>query len=343
MAGSWLRRVLVPAVRRLDRAGRTPHQDPTPAEASTRFPQFPWDLRTLIAVFPPESPFRFLNLNTLLGMTGVPFDRVERWPGDPADALDLQFCLEGRTRFAAYKQYHSVSQELSYDPEAVRFQLGERLHFAGAWPSYTIRYEQPEIALELAMQFESWPDFHWWAYFPGVYFHYTSFGDCRFDWKWGGEQGRLTLPALHDHGWGRNLLPLRLPLRVFRYEVLRLPAGGFAISLWTEAPPGLEIKCVGLHRPDRDHSCFMDRYHCQVLEWDTFANYVGRPCRVPRRWIGLQQGANAEFRYEAVRASEPRPVLGDGFLYAFDYQGEGRGCLEGKVAGEGYVEQLGRL
>lgn len=341
MPGSWLRRALVPAVRRLDRSAIAPNLAPTPEEESTRFPQFPWDLRTLIAVFPPDSPFRFLNLNVLLGMTGIPFDRPDRWRGkDPRDAFDLQLCLEGRERFATYKQYHSISQELSYQPKAVQFHLGERLHLAGAWPNYSIRYRQPEIGLELQARFESWPGFHWWAYFPGMYYHYTSFGDCKMEWKWGEQQGKLDLPALHDHGWGKNLLPLRLPLRLFRYEVLRLPAGGFAISLWTEAPGGFEVKSVGLHRPDRGPSRFMDRYSCQVLEWETLANYAGRPCRVPRRWLGRQQDSRGEFRYEAVRSSEPRPVIGNGFLYAFDFQGEWLGSGE-KVAGEGYVEQLG--
>jgi len=64
---------------------------------------------------------------------------------------------------------------------------------------------------------------------------------------------------------------------------------------------------------------------------------------VPTHRCGTRQGEAGEFRYEAVRSSEPRTVLGEGFLYAFDYQGQWSGRSEGKMEGEGYVEQLGRF
>jgi len=88
------------------------------------------------------------------------------------------------------------------------------------------------------MELNSLPEFHWWAYFQRLYPHYTSFCDCHFEWEWNGAGGTMDIPALHDHGWGRNMLPLRLPLNVFRHEVLRLPEGDFVVSLWTEGPDG---------------------------------------------------------------------------------------------------------
>ena len=91
----------------LDRSSKAARQRPDPAEDGTRFPEFPWDLRTIILLFPPEAPFRFMNLNLLLGLTGVPFDRIEQLEGlRTEDAFDLQFCLEGRERYATYKRYH---------------------------------------------------------------------------------------------------------------------------------------------------------------------------------------------------------------------------------------------
>jgi hypothetical protein len=36
-------------------------------------------------------------------------------------------------------------------------------------------------------------------------------------------------------------------------------------------------------------------------------------------------------------------VLGEGFLYGFDYQGKWTGCPGEKIEGRGYVEQLGRF
>jgi hypothetical protein len=262
----------VPILHRLDRSSKVAHQRPEPAEDGTRFPEFPWDLRTIILLFPPEAPFRFMNLNLLLGLTGAPFDQPEQLgPLDPQDAFDLQFCLEGRKQCATYKRYHSITQDLSYRPAAVKFLLGERLRFEG-----------------------------------------------------------------------------QVPLRTFRYEVLQLQArtentDGLALSLSTEGPLGMELKKSGVLRWGREHSQVMNRYECRVLEWETFENYAGAPCRVPRRWLGRQTGSGVELEYEAQRSTEPRAVLGNGFLSGFDYQGVWKGPVERAVQGEGYSEQLGRF
>jgi hypothetical protein len=310
----------------------------------TRFPEFSWDLRTLITVFPRKAPFRFLNINQVLGLTGLPFDRAEQWKGsDPRDAFDLQMCLEGRQHSVSFKKYHSIARELSYEPNRVRFQLGERLRFEGRWPSFQVDYAQPEDALELSIRFDSWPDLQWWACMPRLYCHYTSFGDCHISWNLQGKTGELDLPMLHDHGWGKNFLPLRVPLKIFRYEVLRLPQGGFAISLWTEGPAGIELACVGVIRLDKTSGCFMERYDCRVIEWETFYNYAKEGRRVPGQWKGRLQAPGGEFIYEARRTSQPRPLLGDGFMYGFEYRGQTTVFGLGNVEGEGYVEQMGDL
>ncbi|MBW1685970.1 MAG: hypothetical protein JRS35_13020 [Deltaproteobacteria bacterium] len=346
------RRALLPILGLLDRSSKAACERPDPAEDGTRFPEFPWDLRTIILLFPPEAPFRFMNLNLLLGLTGVPFDRIEQL-GDlrAEDAVDLQFCLEGRERCATYKRYHSIGRELSYRPGAVEFilgesVLGERLRFEGSWPAYRIEYRQPEAELSCTLHFASFENLHWWVRAPRLYCHYTSFGSCRMEWRWGSEAGVLEVPALHDHGWGRNLLPLGVPLRVFRYEVLRVPigageTGGSAIGLWTEGPFGMKLKQSGLLRRPQERNSIVTRVECRVLEWETFDNYAGRACRVPRRWLGRHIGDGAEFEYEAQRSSEPRAVLGNGFLCAFDYRGVWRGATEEGIEGEGYSEQLG--
>jgi hypothetical protein len=331
----------------LDRSSRTAQRRPTPDEDGTRFPEFPWDLRTVILLFPPEAPFRFMNLNLLLGLTGAPFDRrQELGTLDAADAFDLQFCLEGRERCASYKRYHSISRELCYRPAAVEFLLGERVRFEGSWPAYRVRYRQPESNLSLTLDLDAQENLHWWANAPRLYCHYTSFGRCRVQWQWESQGGALEVPALHDHGWGRNLLPLGVPLRVFRYEVLQLRSGaespdGLAISLWTEASLGVELKKSGLLRWNPECSQRMDRYECRVLEWESFDNHAGRPCRLPRRWIGRQTAGGAEFEYEAERRTPPRAVLGNGFLFGFDYRGRIGGSTVRAVEGEGYGEQLG--
>ena len=339
-----LRRVLVPVVSLLDRSASASRDRPDPGEETTRFPTFPWDLRTVILVFPPGAPFRFLNLNVTLGLTGVPFDRPALWAGsDPRDAFDLQFCLEGKDRWAAYKRYYSVEGEVRYRSGEVDLEVGERLRFGGTWPDYRIRYRQPDIDLDLSLELNSRPGLHWWIRVPRLYSHYTSFCHCRLTWRWKGETGTAELPGLHDHGWGRTLLPLRAPLRLFRYEVLRLPEDAFAIALRTEGPAGLELRNVGLVRGDDGPIRPVSRTTCRVLEWETFPNYEGRPCRVPRRWVGAMEGERGTFRYEAARATEPRAVLGEGFLHGFDYQGGWTDRAGEVIEGRGYVEQFGRV
>lgn len=338
-------KMLGPLVKRLNGAGDAPTAAPSREDDGTRFGEFPWDLRTVIAVFPPEAPFRFLNLNLLLGMTGIPFDRVETWEGgDPLDACDLQFCLEGRAGAVTHKGFYSVAEDVSYEEGAVQLGLGERLSFSGAWPRFEVRYAQPEADLELTLQLDSQPGIHWWAHIPRAYFHYTSFVTCRMTWRWGAEQGTLEVPALHDHGWGRNMLPARLPLRVFRYEVFSLPAGGQASTLWTEVPGGVQLVNTGHVRPEPGvPGQAMHDYACEVLEWETFANYAGEPRRVPRRWRGELHGPGGSFSYEAERKTAPRPVIGDGFMCAFDYEAHGSAVPGGRASGEGYVEQFGLL
>ena len=148
------RRALLPILGLLDRSSKAACQRPDPAEEGTRFPKFPWDLRTIILLFPPEAPFRFLNLNLLLGLTGAPFDRPEALGSLAAgDAFDLQFCLEGRERCVTYKRYHSIARELSYRPAAVEFRLGERLRMEGRHQDveFTMRHVDD---LDLACRFE---------------------------------------------------------------------------------------------------------------------------------------------------------------------------------------------
>ena len=83
----------MPLLNLLDRWRKVPGDRPSPTEECTCFPAFPWHLRTVIMVFPPDAPFRFLNLNVTLGLTGLPLDRAEAWRGsDSGDAFDLQFC-----------------------------------------------------------------------------------------------------------------------------------------------------------------------------------------------------------------------------------------------------------
>ena len=80
MFSSHLSRAIPPLIKLLDYSGVKGEGKARPAptgwEETTHFPESPWDLRTVIIVFPPESPFRFLNLNVLLGITGVPFDQI---------------------------------------------------------------------------------------------------------------------------------------------------------------------------------------------------------------------------------------------------------------------------
>ena len=85
MFESAFRRALLPFLSLLDRSATAPNEQPSPDEERTRFPEFSWDLRTIIMVLPEDAPFRFLNLNTVLGLTGVPFDQVENLRGsDPS-------------------------------------------------------------------------------------------------------------------------------------------------------------------------------------------------------------------------------------------------------------------
>jgi len=343
---SLRKRSVSPVLDRLDGRWRASARGPTPHEDGTRHPASAWDLRTLIAVPPAGAPFRYLNLNLTLGRTGTAFDRdVPARGAEPRDVLDLQFCLEGLRGAATEKRLGSVRRDLLYTPGTVALQMGERLEIRGAWPRTRIAYRQPEAALELEMAIEAWPGLAWWTRLPGAYCHYTSFGTADLRWQWGSEGGRLELPVLHDHGWGRRMPAFGAPLRRFRYEVLRLEGDAHLLSLYTEGPAGVELRSATILRRSAEEPPLAGGHTREVLEWETFENHAGRACRVPRRWWAKRTGGAGELRYEAVRATEPRPVLGDGFLYAFDYSLETRGgggpAGSRRIEGQGYAEQLG--
>lgn len=348
VAPRLVNRLLSPLLSAIDPSARAPNRSPSPKIDGTAFPKYPWDLRTIIIVFPQDAPFKWLNLNTLLGITSTPFDQLERYSGDPRDAFDLQFCLETENRAHTYKNYHSISKELEYRSGEVYMKLGERLTFKGQWPNFEIAYRQPEDAIEFTMRLKSSPTFQWWAYFPRIYYHYTVFCDCELEWKIGRDSGSMRVPALHDHGFGKSLHPRRAPLKLFRYEVIPLPNSTFSISLWTEGPRGIALKNEGILR-NSNGSLARGKYRCDVSEWDELKNYAGVVCRVPRKWTGRQTGlggrsSSSQFTYEAQRNSEPRTVLGEGFLYGFDYRGELN--LDDKtrtLEGHGYIEQMGRM
>lgn len=335
---------LQPFIRLIECSGNERSGRLSADQDGTRFPRFPWDLRTVIIVLPPGSPFKYLNINTTLGLTGVPFDQVKNTGGlRPDDCFDLQLCLEDRHEYAVYKRYHSISGEVEYAPGKAHIELRDLFSYSGEWPAYSLSFSDPLQKISLAMKLDSWPGLQWWFYAPSLYCHNTTFATAQVELEWKGKKTKLTTPALHDHGWGKNLLPLRLPVGVFRYEVMRFDQKGHAISLWSEAPLGLRLKNVGLVRPGEENVFFHAGYKCDVLEWEEHENYQGRELRVPAKWRGHHKGEELSFTYEAVRSSEPRAVLGEGLLYAFDFRGEMSGALNKDIKGQGYVEQLGLL
>jgi len=334
----WLRR----ALDRLDGGVRFEDGRPSLHEDTTRYPAQSWDLRTFIALFPRESPLRYLNLNVTLGLTGTAFDQTRRRSRRAArDAFDLQLCLEGRGRHATEKSCLSVGRDVKYAPDGIDLRVGDRVELEGAWPSYRVRYSLPSEELELSLDLDAWPGVLWWARLPRGYCHYTTFCTAQVKWRWGDEGASVRLPAIHDHGWGGTLLPMRAPLRLFRYEVLRLPGDGHALALRTTGSAGQELRRAAVVRRGAEPAAEVARLSERVLEWDVFSNFEGRPRRVPRRWTGRIECSQGELAYEAVRATEPRAVLGDGFLYGFDYEARWMDAPGEAFEGEGYAEQLG--
>lgn len=356
-------RALIWALDRLDAPLRRRATAPSPRSDATRHPGCAWDLRTLIALFPRPDRRHFLNLNTVLGSTGACFDRAPPDGLAPSEVFDLQFCLEDGDDTLSHKRGYAIGDEVRSVPGSLSIDLPGRLRFVGSWPRYDVRFEQPEDAFALELRLEAWRGTHIWARLPGLYSHYTSFGTLRGRWSRGEERGSFELPALHDHGWGRNSHVLRDPLSSFRYEVLELPPGGYAIALDARGPLDAPLRRSAALRWDRTHGVTMDRVHHCVDAWETFENYLGTPCRVPHAWSSRLRGPAGELAYRAERVTTPRPIVGDGFLYGFEYRGTWSpssrrtssahawaglfaeaptGPERVEIEGRGYAEQMGR-
>lgn len=258
-------------------------------------------------MFGPDEPLRFLNLNLTLGLTGLSFDQCT---GDPDDVCDVQLCLEGREWVALEKRC------------STRQDVGEVLAFHGAWPHYQVRFRSRKVELDLA--YDAVLPVQHWARAGRLYSHYTCFGRCRGTWRRDHARGTFDTPALLDHGFGRRARGFGRLLRRFRYEVLRLPDGAFAIGLVTELPGGVTLRRAGLLRGEAA------RYEHEIIQSERFANVAGASRAVPAAWAARV----GPLAYHARRSTPPRAVLGDGFLYAFDYD-------TADFSGEGYAEQLG--
>jgi hypothetical protein len=150
-----------------------------------------------------------------------------------------------------------------------------------------VQYRQREAALELDLELDSRPGVQWWVRLPRLYCHYTSFAECRLRWRWGGEQGELTTTALHDHGWGRHALPLRLSPRLFRYEVLRLSDGGHVAVLRTDGPLGVPLRAMGVRRDAGGRMTPLSRLRWQVLDRIACEDHQGRARVAARRWLAV--------------------------------------------------------
>ena len=84
------------------------------------------------------------------------------------------------------------------------------------------------------------------------------------------------------------MLPIRAPLKVFRYEVLRMPGDDYALSLWSEGAGSVTLKNIGLlwYREENGGRMVpMENYNCRVLEWDVFdaaGKYLGMVTMPPK-------------------------------------------------------------
>lgn len=324
---------------------------PTPYEDTTRYPSKQWDLRTLIIVFPQSSRFRYLNLNTTLGLMGVPvIDRPDNLGSiHPSDAFDLQFCLEAGERAATYKDTFSVSESMelsSQDEGAFKLALDDRLNISGAWPDYEISYMQPEEELEISIKLKAAENFRRWAHVPSAYCHYTTFCSYRGSISWAGKKDNVSGVCLLDHGYGRRVPAfmgrISKPVSLFRYEVLQFGEKGHVICLDTAAIFKMPIRRTGLvsTAPGSPIS-HMGEYSEDILSWLETENAVGDLKSIPDVWRGKLEGSQGRFEFEAHRATDPRPVIGPGFTYGFDYEAKWspRDGEEQNVSGRGYVEE----
>ncbi len=301
---------------------------------NTRFGPLPWDLRTFIAVMPPEAPFRFLNLNWVLGRSGMGFDQVtDRSRRRAREVVDLQCCLELADRAVTHKGERPISTT-SWSNATAEVSIGDSLKVTGSRPSYRIVYRQPEADLELDIELDCLPGLMHWVRLQGIYCHYTTFVSATIR----GLGAPITTPALLDHGWGRHALPLRIPTGWFRYEVLRLPDDILAIALRVEAPGGFEVVTAAALYAGPNQPLRAGTTRSEVLEWQPFTNFAGEPRRLPARWRNTLDFGNSVFSYTSTAAGTPHTVLGDGFLQAVQWQGKHRGLA---TSGAGYVEQLG--
>lgn len=336
----------------LDRSAQKISEYPTSIEDLARFPECDWELRTIIIIFPPSSPFHFLNLNLTQGLTGFPVWDLPSLYGesDPKKGMDIQFALQykdGET--VSYKNYVFPDRKTE-QPNNPLFHYPGRVELSGKWPDYTLKYHQEEAELTVDLKLTTLPYLTWWASSYGhLYHHYTSYAEYKGTITHGEIEESIKGSLLFDHAWGNHFLngwfKQPFPLSLFWYEVLSLKAGEYSIALQLNGTKGIPIRQDGNLRLKANHQNIrLPQQQITIDQWKPCQNILDQRIDYPAAWQTELSDGDNYLSYKAEALNTPAPVMGEGVILGFKYRGKrGSSSQSSKsIQGYGYLEYVQR-
>ncbi len=286
-------------------------------------PRAAWDGWFAIAIFPPDSPIRWLKAHLFHRACGPGMHPVASFEG--MDAHSEMLLTWAGEKDVQIRQNDIDASALKHAENPLCVELPER---------FSLRGDHPDYSMEFSLSDQARAEFHFQAHWPiwwskwGRLLQYAG-RHCGVDVKFDvdGKPMKLRGMGVMEHVCG-----LALPFDItkvspihFHWDVLCFdPAGAPA-----ESAAGLSIGRNGKTLVElRAAACFpggsaraVRGLRVRYLEIAMKSTDQG-DIAVPLRWEGAMRGRNGLFRYEAGAATPPAALIPGGAMMGFDFEGE---------------------
>jgi hypothetical protein len=287
-------------------------------------PRSAWDGWFAIAIFPGNSPLRWLKAHfynrvctpgwyplSLLEAIGERTEMLVTWASAHEVEVHQHF-FEG----------NSVGSQL----EPLRVEFEDSFLLEGTAPHYRMSFTLPGSEVSARFEFETgWPI--WWAKF-GRLLRYVG-QHSRASVELVTDDGTFGLEGLGvmEHVAGTAVpfdFPRFVPLN-FHWDVLAFDPGASPFDSAAGLSVGFQGKNfialrAGLQLPG-DAPSAMRGLWVKYLETAVETDADGRDFGVPLRWEGMMRNQKGTFRYEATAATPPAGILPGGAMLGFDFVG----------------------
>lgn len=314
-----------------------------PEHLVPRAPRSSWDGWFAIAIFPDDSPVRWLKAHL--------FRRACRPGWHPLAAIEgLDERSEMLIAWAGAEGVEVLERGVEGEtPEAssspLRVSLEGRFLLEGTAPRYSMAFSMPGGQAGARFSFEAgWPI--WWSRFGRALGYVGQHCATSVSLDHEASEKKLEGFGVMEHVCGislpfdfTRLLPFHYHWDVLAFHTPGSPFDSAAgLSIGRRGETILRLKAAARLPGGRPEA--MRGLSVRYLELSRTKNSHGAEIVVPVRWEGAMRGREGEFRYTAGSSTPVAPILPGGGMLGFDFEGEWVSPVTGVEAwrGTGFTE-----